>query len=381
MSRIDVTDVRENEAPQGAPHSPWRTYLSGLWLIVTLELRQRARGVAWYVLLGIFILLVAAVTVLVWISTSAWETGGGPIYSIVVMFVLLLGTLVSPALSGNAINGDREAGTLATTQVTLITTGQLVLGKFVAAWITALAFLVAAVPFLCFAVILGKVSVGTILISILVLAIELGVIAAVGVGLSGVLGRGLFSIVVTYLVVAALSVGTLITFTLLGSATRSEATSVFIDVASSSYDSDTGAQSDIVCAPPVTSTYQVPRFDLYWWVLAANPYVVVADSSPTASDESGYPADVFGWISYAVRSAQESPELHNVNDYCAQAALPNQGYNGDTTPDPRDVYDRTVPSWFVGLGIHLLMGAGALFWAWRRTSTPARRLPAGSRIA
>jgi hypothetical protein len=40
-----------------------------------------------------------------------------------------------------------------------------------------------------------------------------------------------------------------------------------------------------------------------------------------------------------------------------------------------------VPSWFVGLAIHVLLGAGALAWAWRRSEVPARRLAAGSRIA
>ena len=181
--------------------------------------------------------------------------------------------------------------------------------------------------------------------------------------------------------VAALSVGTLIAFGLLGSATKSEATSVFIDVASSSYDTDTGVQSDIVCSPPQTSTYDVPRFDLYWWILAANPYVVVADAAPPVFDENGYSSDVFGWISSSVRSTQQGPELYSVTDYCAQAALYDQGSDENSYQNQEDVYNATVPSWFVGLGIHMLMAAGALFWAWRRTSTPARKLAAGSRIA
>ena len=68
---------------------------------------------------------------------------------------------------------------------------------------------------------LGQISAATIVISVLVLAVELGVIAAVGVGLSGVLARPLFSVVVTYLVVAALSIGTLIAFGLGGASIQS----------------------------------------------------------------------------------------------------------------------------------------------------------------
>ncbi|WP_022886654.1 ABC transporter permease [Glaciibacter superstes] len=359
-------------------------YLTGLWLIVTLELRQRVRGVAWYVLLGIFIVLVGAVTALLWFSTSAWMTGGGGVFSTIVFFVLLLGTLVSPALSGNAVNGERDAGTLATTQVTLISTGQLILGKFLAAWITALAFLAAAVPFLVFAVILGQVSAATIAVSVLVLAVELGVIAAIGVGLSGILIRPLFSIVVTYLIVAALSIGTLISFALLGTATKSEVTTVTRSVDATQFDSQTDEQSDVVCSAPHTNRYDVPRFDYYWWILAANPYVVVADASPGAFDERGNAQDLFGWIAIGVRGAQTPPELHQEIDYCTMATT-DPGRDGmmsfGDNPTPREIYDRALPSWFVGLGIHLVLGAGALFWAWRRTDTPARTLPTGSRIA
>ncbi|WP_241976972.1 ABC transporter permease [Cryobacterium sp. Sr8] len=341
-----------------------RDVVAGLWLIVTLELRQRVRGVAWYVLLGIFMLLVAAVTILLWLSTTAWETGGGGVFSTVILFVLLLGTLVSPALSGNAINGDRDIGTLATTQVTLISTGQLVLGKFVAAWITALAFLAAAVPFLLFAVALGEVSLGTIAVSVLVLAVELGVIAAVGVGLSGIVTRPLFSIVVTYLIVAALSVGTLISFALLGTATRSEATT-------------SPASSE---CPDPTTTREVPRFDYYWWVLAANPYVVLADASPGVFDAAGNPQDLFGWIAVSVRQAQAAPDLQTESPWCDWTGEYDVTAE-EQPPTPRETYDGAVPSWFVGLGIHLALAVGALLWAWRRTITPARRLPTGRRVA
>ena len=100
-----------------------KTWLSGVGVVLGLELRQRVRGTGWYVLLGVFTLLVGLVTLLLWLSLGALggDTAGG-IFSTLIFFVLLLGTLVVPAVSGNAINGDRAAGTLATTQVTLIST-------------------------------------------------------------------------------------------------------------------------------------------------------------------------------------------------------------------------------------------------------------------
>ena len=45
---------------------------------------------------------------------------------------LTLALLVAPALAANAISGDRAGGTLAITQVTLLSTWQLMAGKWLA---------------------------------------------------------------------------------------------------------------------------------------------------------------------------------------------------------------------------------------------------------
>lgn len=350
-------------------------FFSGVAVVLQLELRQRVRGVAWYVLIGVFVALIAIVTALVTIVYGGFrsygDTGGGAgggVYSTIIYFVLLLGTLVTPALSGNAINGDREAGTLATTQVTLITTWQLLLGKFFAAWITALAFLVASLPFLLFASFLGGLSIVTVFVSALVLAFELGFVAAVGVGLSGVLTRGLFSIVLTYLVVAALSIGTLITFALGGLAVTTTVTDTYS--AGTNY-SESG--ESLECSAPVRTEHSVPRFDLFWGVLVANPYVLLADAVPTSYDERGNVNDLFGGIKVGVRYAQIAPQ-GSVHSDCDASTYKN-------SPTAEETINSTVPGWFVGMLIHLVLGAGALVWAWRRTNTPAGRLPKGSRVA
>ncbi|WP_166999600.1 ABC transporter permease [Paramicrobacterium fandaimingii] len=366
------------------------TFFRGLGLIIGLELRQRVRGVAWYILVGIFVALVAIVTLLLWLTTSTWgndfddtapgDSGaGGWLFSLILYFVLLLGTLATPAFSGNAVNGERDAGTLATTQVTLVTTPQIVLGKFVAAWISSLAFLVASVPFILIALLLGNLSAVTIAGSVLVLAAELGVFAAFGVALSALVTRPLFSIVLSYLVVAALSVGTLIAFGLLGSVTTSTVTETYIGFEADEYDDATGEPVDPVCLDPEMRTFQQPRFDLYWGILAANPYVVIADAAPGGFDSHGYPTNLFGTLSSGVRSLQTPPELERVVDHC-NGGEPGMSYLIDR-PTPQEAHDAAVPSWFVGLGIHVLLAAGALWWACVRTRTPAKRLAKGSRIA
>ncbi|MGV8851617.1 MAG: ABC transporter permease [Rhodoglobus sp.] len=350
-------------------------FFTGVGVILSLELRQRVRTVSWYILLAVFVALILMVTVLLSFALRGFgsdDSGAGGVYSTIIYFVLLLGTLVAPALSGNAINGDRDAGTLATTQVTLITTGQLIVGKFFAAWITALAFLVAAVPFLIYAAVVGQLSASTIIVSIVVLAVELGVVAAVGVGLSGLMTRSLFSIVVTYLVVAALSVGTLIAFVLGGLALQTTATSVSSYAVE--YDS-MGAPTE--CTPPTEYEYQTPRFDLFWGALVANPYVILADAVPTAYDRNDQPTDLFGNLKLSVRSAQMPQDSTRGSIEC----VVGQREAVYDYPSGRSIIESTTAGWAVGLATHVVLAGALLLGAWARTRTPAAKLSRGSRIA
>lgn len=352
-----------------------RSSVLAVGTIADLELRQRVRSTAWYVLLGIAAVLLLAVTLLLLATAGIFGRDGGPqAVSAVVFFVLLLGTLVTPALSGGAINGDRDAGTLATTQVTLIRGWQLVIGKFLAAWTASLAFLAIAVPFLLIAAAFGGANPGVLLTALGVTVLELGVIAAVGVGLSAVIARPIFSVVTTYLVVAALSLGTLVAFGLGGLAfpvTVTSTNEVYADGAVN----DDGTVVDPVCDPPTTSRYDVPSYDKLWGVLAANPYVVLADAVPGRFDAQGNPVDAFGAIKVSVRTLQIPMARSEYYSDC------NPGKNTTTGRSPQSVLDQTVPTWTVGLLIHVVLAAIALLAAVRAVRTPARRLARGTRIA
>ncbi len=356
--------------------------LSRLWTIARLELLQRVRTVSWYVLLGVFALLLVGVTALAFLSFGGQEQSGPGVYSTVVYITLLLVLLVSPTLSGNSINGDRDAATLAPVQVTLATTGEILIGKFVAAWITGLAFALIAVPFLVIATLSGGVHAATVVVSLAVLVIETGVIAAIGVALSGILARPLFSVATTYLVVAALAIGTVIGFGLVGTSITSEATSSYRHA---QYGDDGPLCKDdrvncwddpenMICEDWQRSTYQVPRFDRVWWLLSANPFVILADATPIQFDRYGNPEDAFGYLKVGVRQTQIAPQLEDSYDECATA-------NDQRYPTPQEILDTTVPSWFVGLGVQLLLAIALLVWAYARTRTPARTLPPGTRIA
>jgi Cu-processing system permease protein len=361
-----------------------------LGTIVRLELTQRTRSVAWYVLLGVFALLLLLVTVLAFFAYS-WipQQQGSAIYSTIVYITLLLIVLVSPTLSGNSINGDRDAATLAPVQVTLATTGEILLGKFLAAWVTGLAFVAVSVPFLLAATLAGGADAATIAVSLIVLVIEVGVIAAIGVALSGIIARPLFSVATTYLVVMALVVGTLIAFGLVGATMRTEQVTNYRSLDWEAYDGETfpcmpgeepsddyPCDDDMTpeCGEWTTYTNEVARFDRVWWILAANPFVILADATPTTYDSNGYPVDLFGQIKTGVRMAQQAPEAEVTQDQCSPMFVESQR-------TPEEMAEQTAPSWFVGLALQILLAAGLLWWAWARTRTPARTLPPGTRIA
>jgi len=357
--------------------------LRRLRTIIGIELRQRVRSVGWYVLLGIFAVILIGILALSFASFALGSGGNEWFFSLVIMLVLLLVLLVSPTLSGSAVNGDRDAATLAPVQVTLVSTAEIVIGKFLAAWISGLAFLVVALPFLVIATAAGELSPAAIATSLGILVLEVGVVAAVGVGFSAVIARPIFSVASTYLVVAALTIGTLIAFGLGGLALRSEQVSITRDIGWDAV--PPGCEPGLLnqadeCPiydelPCVENSYvsEVPRFDRVWWVLAANPFVILADATPPTY-VGGYPQDLFSQIAYGVRAAQKVPETETRYDGCDAPAV-------SPSLTPEDQVEGTAPSWFVGLLLQLLIAGGLLAWGIARTGTPAKRLPPGTRIA
>lgn len=379
-----------NEAPAAAEKNRRGGYLRGVGDVVGLELRQRLRSRGWYIMLGIWFVIIGLVTLLTWSSWNAAKvytessngsptgSAGSMIFEIVVAFVLLFGLLVAPALSANAVNGDRAGGTLAILQVTLLTPGQILWGKFFAAWVAALAFLVTSVPFLLVGVVLGGMTPGHILVALLMLAVELGVVCGIGVGISALANRPLFSIVISYLTIAALVVGTVISFGLGVSGTQGtvmanqpnyQSAGIYPDYSGQgSGESQFGPQ--YVCQGPLTEQ-RTARTERVAWLLSLNPYVVVADAIPYPTRDTGQTgmfgsAGVLEGISQGARAALAGPE----GTYpCA---------NGKVQPH---YLEQTTPMWSLGLALQFLLAGGLMWLGWRALRTPARRLAQGTRIA
>lgn len=329
--------------------------MTGIPTVAGLEFRIRLRAGRWRWLLAIWFLLLTGIAALIRATLESQSLVGedGLDYTGAIMFgglmliVLALALLIAPALSAQSVNGDRERGVLAPLQITGLTSWDLTLGKWVAAWATGLVFLLVTLPLAFWCLAEGGLTVGRMLGVYAVMALLMGVICAVSLGLSALVSRTTTSGVLSYLLVFFLAGGTVVVFALLAQVLGDE--EQFADS---------------------TVTYTVPRPDRVWWVLAPNPFVVLADAAPatptttvqlTGGDvvETREPADLLGGLRQEIRQLR-------------------------LEPDESDVLDSDLdgpPLWPTGLGFQLVLAAAALVLTERRLRTPSGALPTGQRVA
>ena len=360
--------VRERQVQSSAELG----YFSGIGTIFKLEILQRVRSRGWYMILALWFTVIALVVGLTALNVGAQGRGTGQLmFELVVAFVLFFGLLIAPALSSNSITGDRANGTLAILQNTLITPGQLILGKWLAAWVTSVGFLIVTIPLLLWAMTYGDIYFPAVPVLLGMLVLELAIVCGIGVGVSALANRTLFAVLISYLLVAMLGLGTLIAFGL-----SMELVSVDVKASSQEWSEENmngdGAiwdPNDYTCG---TTLYTQTAYatDRNTWLLAANPFVVVADAAPRPVLKPGQEEDLIGpmaGISDMVRSSQAGiantiPCLNGIK-------------NLDTVPE------KSPPLWPLGIGLQGLLAAGLLVAGRAKLRTPAGRLATGTRIA
>ncbi|WP_277211108.1 ABC transporter permease [Isoptericola croceus] len=369
--------------PQKVPASDWSLSWQGVRTVAQLELRQRVRStrwkialVVWFVAVGLITLLTSGAVTMIFDDPSMGADGAGrTMFGVVVFFVLFLGLLVAPALTAPAINGDRSAGTLATLQATLLTPAEIVVGKLLAAWLAALAFLAASVPFIVWAFAVGGLPFWSLVSVLLMLGIVLGIVCAIGLGFSTLTAKTSGSAVLTYLTVGGLSVLTLVLF---GLSVPLVTTTEQVRTWDVPVDYDWEDTEPPECEWRI-QTQEVFHSERTWWLLAANPFVIVADAQPLAgTEEFENAADPLTLIQYGVRYARTGPAAEQ--DWCGDMWFSN---GGDLTADPPVEEQQPSQSlvWPWGLGIYVMLGAGGIVTAVRRLRIPVHRLPKGTRVA
>lgn len=357
--------------------------LSGILTVARLEFRLRIRAGRWRWMVAAWFVLLLGITALVRSAASQdniggenIETLGAVMFGVVVLVVLALALLVAPALAAQSVNGDRERGTLATLQVTRLRAGEIAVGKLLASWGTALVFLAVTLPLALWCFAEGGLSVLRIAGVYLVTALLLGIVCAISLALSALLARSTTSGVLAYLSVFALTVGTVVAWGLLTAVTQQT-----VRVSSEQCETYEGGDGN---TPPtgvncrrVEYESTVARPDRTWWLLAPNPFAVLADSAPagpvrrvTLPDgqvvEEPLDVDVLGTMSRGLHQIRVRPREVD-NEYGTSFEVP-AGVTGGAV-------------WPTGLAFDLLLAAGALWITTVRLRTPSDRLAKGQRIA
>jgi ABC-type transport system involved in multi-copper enzyme maturation permease subunit len=319
-------------------------------LVARQELRVRLRTGRWRWLLASWVVVVGLFTLLsdlamrATIGNDEFHSSIGPaLFTIVVMVVFGLILIVSPALTAQSINGDRERGTLAVLQVTRLRPAEIALGKLLAGWGVGVGALALTFPFALWPAVYGEVGVWRVPVVYLIMIVLLGVVCAVAQAFSALVVRGITSTMLSYATVFALTVGTLIVYALLGAA---------------------AVETYTVTLPDNQGSYEETRpAAQVWTVLAPNPFVVLLDASPPAPRTKRRLSD--GNVAY-------------VDDPLRDLQRSIRG----TRQHPHVDYDEFGPPvWPYGLGADLLLGAAAVWITIRRLRAPVSTVPKGVRIA
>lgn len=430
MSADVVNSPRDPAAPPPAPAGParptstprgatWRLTWHGVRTVAVLELRQRVRSTRWVIVLAVWFALLGGLTTLIRFAVhralDPGQLGGAPdaaalqqatdraaqaagamMFGIIVFLVLGLAGLVAPALTATSVNGDRTAGVLATLQTTLLSAAEIAVGKLLAAWATALALLATAVPFILWAYLEGGTSAGRLLVTVALLAVMLLVVCAMALGWSAIAARTSTSAVLTYLSVALLGLGLPLLFAVtLPLVSSDEAVKVYQSAPISQDQPQDGSTMIYGCKVEV-QTMSRSHTERVWWLLAANPFVVLADAAPRPPADRGYSFgdDPLTAIRTGVREARLGPAP--VEDWCTGNSYtqtdPATGAQVDsavpTPPEITAAQERRNAElnglgvvWPFGLAADLVLAAGFVVLAIRRLRAPARALPRGTRVA
>jgi len=330
--------------------------VSQIWLVVRQEFRIRLRTGRWRWLLVGWVVLLAVFTALLDLSlftgygyTRDDSLRGVPLFGFLMFFILGMMLVISPALTSQTINGDRERGTLATLQVTRLRPVEIAVGKLLAGWGIGLLALALSLPFTLYAMSRGGITALRVLATYAVVAVLIGVVCAVSQALSALLARSITSALLSYLTVAALAIGTLIAFSLILPFTSERVT----------------------VRPPQGPSFEaeVQHQERVWWLLAPNPFVVLADSAPRAPRR----LDVRGDVVYV----DDYDPLSSIGNEVRRLRQPQRFYYDESSI----VEQERLPVWPYGLGFNVLLGIAAVALTTYRLRTPTDRLPRGVRVA
>lgn len=207
--------------------SPLREFGASIATIMVKELRSRMRGRRAFVILTIYLALLALITYGAYLITApnaqagfggfggqANASGiiGQTIFSLLSIFQLILVCFIAPGFTAGQISLEREKQTLDLLVSTPMRPGAIVIGKLAAALAFVVLMIVAAVPITAIVLMYGGASIDDIVRQQLVLLSTAVSLGAIGLFFSALVKRTQAATVLTYITMLGLTVGTVMLF-------------------------------------------------------------------------------------------------------------------------------------------------------------------------
>lgn len=192
--------------------------------VLARELKQRMRGRYVWLVLTLYLAVLAVILRWVYVAASTEErfgggidllasaTAGRAIFQWLLFFMLLLVCFIVPGLTAGAISGERERQTMIALQLTLLRPRSIVAGKLLASLAFVVLLIVASLPLVTVPFLVGGVSLSEVaqgLIMVLATAVTL---ACLTLACSALLRRTQAATVVAYGITLALVLGTLLVY-------------------------------------------------------------------------------------------------------------------------------------------------------------------------
>jgi ABC-type transport system involved in multi-copper enzyme maturation permease subunit len=330
--------------------------------VLARELKERMRGRRAVIILTIYLTLLTAGLWLVYEAASSANDFGNPlptqlaevgstVFEWVLFFMLLILLFLVPAQTAGAIAGERERQTLIPLQITLLSPRSILVGKVCAAMSFLGLLVVAAVPLMSIAYLIGGVTIPQVLGGT-ALVLATGVcVATMCAAISTFTRRVQGATVLAYGLTIALALGTLLAY---------------------------GA------AAVIDQSRGIDEADPPAWLIALNPVAIVGDL--VGSTDSGNQTSPFDAIKNLTDPDEDDQaQFQDVGGFevgpapiGADAVLLPGGleqiggdFGGGLEPVPAG--DRGIPFWAGSLLALAALATVTLLRAARRLRTPAER--------
>jgi hypothetical protein len=271
------------------------------------ELKQRMRGRHVWLVLTLYLTLLAVILRWVYVTASrddqfegvnllASATAGRAIFQWLLFFMLLLVCFIVPGITAGAISGERERQTLVALQLTLLRPRSIVVGKLLASLAFVGLLIVASLPLVTVPFLVGGVSVPEVMKGLVMVLATALTLASLSLACSALLRRTQAATVVAYGITLALVLGTLLAY---------------------------GAQQ-------FPRRGGEPRPDP--WVLTLNPFAATADVVQGRNDSGGF-ASPFRALQELLRLGEDDRFSQVISGSAEQDAI-MFGPNGPVPPPP-----------------------------------------------